>query len=178
MKKLTLAERDQNMLIKTGHMTPFGGALENATGSRDTQSATTEQGLQGSVLETETQLDGPNGNQSTRTQKEHQGSLVTSLADDRASNSNNDDDDDDEYLPDDSELKYSWYEDEAEEDEKMEVGKGKKTAATVKRSLNVVYREVDGFKPKKKQKIKKRGKESCTKALDDGSEKVYRQRIR
>lgn len=176
MNKLTLAERDKSMLVKTGQMTPFGGALQNARGSRDSQSASTGQGWQSSV-ETEKLLDGPSGNQITRTQKGQQGSLVTSLADDRESNSN-DDDDDDEYLPDDSELKYSWYEDEPEESEKGEVGKGKKSATTGKRSLNVVYREVDGFKPKKKKKMKRRKKETCTKALDDGSEKVYRQRIR
>lgn len=176
MNKLTLAERDKSMLVKTGQMTPFGGALQNARGSRDSQGATTGQGWESSV-ETEKLLDGPSGNQTTRTQKGQQASLVTSLADDRESNSN-DDDDDDEYLPDDSELKYSWYEDEPEESEKGEVGKGKKSATTGKRSLNVVYREVDGFKPKKKKKMKRRKKETCTKALDDGSEKVYRQRIR
>ena len=177
MNKLTLAERDKSMLVKTGQMTPFGGALQNARGSRDSQGVTTGQDRQRSV-EKEKLLDGPSGNQSTRTRKpEDQGSLATSSADDRESSSN-DDDDDDEYVPDDSELKYSWYEDEPEESEKKEVGKGKKSATTGKRSLNVVYREANAFKPKKKKKMKRRKKETCTTPLDDGNEMLYRQRIR
>jgi len=50
--------------------------------------------------------------------------------------------------------------------------------AASRRSLNVAYREEDGCKPKKKKKIKKKSRKIDTRPVDDGSEKMYRQRIR
>ena len=161
------------MLIKTGQMTPFGGIVENAKGTSDSRGAITEQFLQDSGLETERLLDEHGENKNRRTQNAHGKSLVRSLADNRESDN---DDDNDEYVPDDSELKYSWYEDENEVSEKRQLGKGKSAAS--KRSLNVAYREDDGYKPKKKKKITRGRRKAGTRPVDDGNEKMYRQRIR
>ena len=165
---MTENHSEKDVLVKKGEMTPFGGTVENARGSYDLQSVTT--GLQSSGLQTERGLDEPCLNQNGRTQKGCQ--VIRSLADDRES-----DGDDDEYLPDDGELKYSWYEDD-EESGRMDVGKGKKRASTSKHSLNIAYREDDACRPKKKRKTKKGRMKTSTKPLDDGSEKIYRQRIR
>ena len=93
-------------------------------------------------------------------------------------NDDNDDEGyDDEYVPEESELKYSWYEDEDEEGpERVSTKAGKQT--TKKHSLNVVYREEDSPKAKKKKRTNKSVRRTDCRPVDDGSEKVYRQRIR
>ena len=155
-------DSEKDALIKIGEMTPFGGTVENVKGRIESHGAAAA-----------FSFDEDSGGHDRR---EHGKSLVRSLADNKDSDSS-DDNGGDDYVPDDSELKYSWYEDESEEGEKLEVGKGKKSKAS-KSSLNVAYREDDAFKPKKKRKIKKRGRITQTKPVDDGSEKIYRQRIR
>ena len=77
-------------------------------------------------------------------------------------------------------MKYSWYEDEPDEREGKLLRRGKKSAAMWKQSVNVTYREDDAVSPKKKKKKKRKTarKMGDTKPLDDGSEKVYHQRIR
>lgn len=149
-------------LIKTGEMTPFGGTVENAKDRKEIQ------------LEKVGSFNEQKGNEDDkRTQEVQRKSLVRSLADDGKIS----DSDDDEFVPDDNELKYSWYEDDSEETKEVGLRKGKKPAASI-RSLNVAYREEDGFKPKKKKKIKKKSRKIDTRPVDDGSEKMYRQRIR
>lgn len=153
-------------LIKTGEMTPFGGTVENAKDRQEIQ------------LEKDGSFNENSGDVDKRTQEVQRKSLVRSLADDgEISDSDDDNNDDDEFVPDDNELKYSWYEDDSEETKKVDLGKGKKPAAS-RRSLNVAYREEDGLKPKKKKKIKKKSRKIDTRPVDDGSEKMYRQRIR
>ncbi|XP_073245339.1 DNA excision repair protein ERCC-6-like isoform X3 [Porites lutea] len=153
-------------LIKTGEMTPFGGTVGNAKDRKEIQ------------LEKVGSFNEQSGDVDKRTQEVQRKSLVRSLADDGEISDNDDDNnDDDEFVPDDNELKYSWYEDDSEETKKVDLGKGKKPAAS-RRSLNVAYREEDGFKPKKKKKIKKKSRKIDTRPVDDGSEKMYRQRIR
>lgn len=165
---------EKDVLVKKGEMTPFGGTVENARGSHDLQSVATA--LQGSGLQPESGVDEPCLNKNRRTQEGCQ--AIRSLADDRESNGD-DDGDDDEYLPDDGELKYSWYEEDDEEGSgRMDVRKGKKWASTSKHSLNIAYREDDACRPKKKRKTKKGKMKTRTRPIDDGSEKIYRQRIR
>ena len=171
----TESQSEKDVLIKTGEMTPFGGTVGDVKGGRDSHGAAAEFVPQGSGLEMDTSLDEQGGFQERRTQIAHETSLISSLVDDRESD--NDNDGDDEYVPDDSELKYSWYEDEYEASEKRELGKGNKSKAN-KHSLNVAYKEDDGLKPKKKKKIKRGQRKGGTKPVDDGSEKIYRQRIR
>lgn len=156
-------------LIKTGEMTPFGGTVENAKDRKEIQLL--EKVNVGS-------FNGQSRDEDKRTKKAQRKSLVRSLADDgEISDSDDDNNDNDEFVPDDNELKYSWYEDDSEEAKKVDLGKGKKPAAS-RRSLNVAYREEDGLKPKKKKKIKKKSRKIDTRPVDDGSEKMYRQRIR
>ena len=153
-------------LIKTGEMTPFGGTVENAKDREEIQLL--EKVNVGS-------LNGQIRDEDKKNKKAQRKSLVRSLADDGESSDS--DDHDDEFVPDDNELKYSWYEDESEETKQGDLGKEKKPAAS-KRLLNVAYREEDGFKPKKKKKIKKKSRKIDTRPVDDGNEKMYRQRIR
>ena len=118
------------------------------------------------------------GSKNKRTESdEKQKYFIRSFADGVKSDSS--DDNDDEYVPDESELKYSWYEDEPDEREGKILQRGKKSAAMWKQSLNVTYREEDAVTAKKKKKKRKTARKmGDTKPLDDGSEKVYRQRIR
>ncbi|KAJ7362006.1 DNA excision repair protein ERCC-6 [Desmophyllum pertusum] len=123
---------EQDVLIKTGEMTPFGGLLIMSQGKRTAWPIA----------------------------ENHQ-------------NDNNDD----EYVPDEGELKYSWYEDESDEGTGREPAKSEKQTAK-KRSLNVAYREEDSLKSKKKKRTRKMGRRLDTGPVDDGSEKIYRNRIR
>ncbi|XP_068760439.1 DNA excision repair protein ERCC-6-like isoform X1 [Montipora capricornis] len=168
----------RDMLVKTGEMTPFGGIVENVQGIRDLEATTKEfdsQSLGLEMMATESC-----GYDHLITEKEeNQKLLVRSLGGGVNSDA---DDDDDEYLPNEGELKYSWYEDDFDEMEsgaRAKIRRGKKSTAMSKQSLNVAYREDDALTPKKKKKtIKKARKKIDTKPLDDGSEKTYRQRIR
>lgn len=171
---MTENHSEKDVLVKKGEMTPFGGTVENVRGSHDLQSVATA--LQGSELQPESGVDEPCLNKNRSTQEGCQ--AIRSLADDRESDGD-DDGDDDEYLPDDGELKYSWYEEDDEEgSRRMDVRKGKKWASTSKHSLNIAYREDDACRPKKKRKTKKGKMKTRTRPIDDGSEKIYRQRIR
>ncbi|XP_015748673.1 PREDICTED: uncharacterized protein LOC107328455 [Acropora digitifera] len=180
-------------LIKSGDMTPFGGTLGSLQGANDSEASKNELGMRDlgrEILSKES-----HGSKNKRTESdEKQKYLIKSFADGVKSDSS--DDNDDEYVPDESELKYSWYEDEPDEREGKMLQRGKKSAAMWKQSLNVTYREDDAVTPKKKKKKKKTKtktkaktettkkttttarKMGDTKPLDDGSEKVYRQRIR
>ena len=156
-------------------MTPFGGILGTVQGKNDSEVAKNELGMKD--FGTEIPCKESHGFKNKRTQSdEKQKYLIRSFADRVKSDSS---DDDDEYVPDESELKYSWYEDDPDEREGKSLQKGKKSAAMLKQSLNVTYREDDAVTPKKKKKKKwKARKIGDTKPVDDGSEKVYRQRIR
>ena len=163
-------------LIKSGEMTPFGGTLGSLQGANDSEAGKNEFGMKD--LGTEILYKESHGSKNKRTESdEKQKYLIRSFADGVKSDSS--DDNDDEYVPDESELKYSWYEDEPDEREGKMLQRGKKSAAMWKQSLNVTYREDDAVTPKKKKKKRKTARKmGDTKPLDDGSEKVYRQRIR
>ncbi|XP_029202787.2 DNA excision repair protein ERCC-6-like [Acropora millepora] len=165
-------------LIKSGEMTPFGGTLGTVRGTNDSEAAKNRLAM--NDLGTEKPCKESHVFKNKRTESdEKQKYLIRSFADGAKSDSS--DDNDDEYVPDESELKYSWYEDDPDEREGKMLQRGKKSAAMWKQSLNVTYREDDALTPKKKKKKKKRKtarKMGDTKPLDDGSEKVYRQRIR
>mgnify|MGYP000362121676 CR=1 FL=1 len=164
-------------LIKSGEMTPFGGTLGSLQGANDSEAGKNEFGMKD--LGTEILYKESHGSKNKRTESdEKQKYLIRSFADGAKSDSS--DDNDDEYVPDESELKYSWYEDEPDEREGKLLRRGKKSAAMWKQSVNVTYREDDAVSPKKKKKKKRKTarKMGDTKPLDDGSEKVYRQRIR
>ena len=163
-------------LIKSGEMTPFGGTLGTVQGANDSEAAKNELAM--NDLGTEKSCKESHGFKNKRTESdEKQKYLIRSFADGVKSDSS--DDNDHEYVPDESELKYSWYEDDPDEREGKMLQRGKKSAAMWKKSLNVSYREDDAVTPKKKKKKRKTARRmGDTKPLDDGSEKVYRQRIR
>ena len=137
-------------------MTPFGGTVENVNKTHEHSFGSSE------------------------------GENLESYNDDDNEDDDDDDEDDDdvyddEYVPDEGELKYSWYEHEDrnwnKEDIEEPVKSEKQTGR--KRSLNVAYTEEDSLKPKKKRKkTKMTRRRADTKPVDDGSEKMYRQRIR
>ena len=84
-------------------------------------------------------------------------------------------DNDDDYVPEENELKYSWYEegDEAYGRKGLQKSKGRKPA------LNVDYIENDCDRPKTgKKKARRTDRKAATKPVDDGNEKMYRKRIR
>ena len=157
-------------------MTPFGGTLGTVRGTNDSEAAKNQLAL--NDLGTEKPCKESHGYKNKRTESdEKQKYLIRSFADGAKSDSS--DDNDDEYVPDESELKYSWYEDDPDEREGKMLQRGKKSAAMWKQSLNVTYREDDAVTSKKKKKKRKTARKmGDTKPLDDGSEKVYRQRIR
>ena len=176
--KLLLAggsQSEQDKLIKTGEMTPFGRTVQSAKGRKELHDGITVWGHNSTDLKDgrDPGLD-CSAPQNTRACQANDKSLARSVTE----NDYNDDDlYDDEYVPDESELKYSWYEDDYEEGTEREPAKaGKQT--TRKHSLNVVYREEDSPKTKKKKRTNKSVRRTDCRPVDDGSEKVYRQRIR
>lgn len=178
--KLLLAggsQSEQDMLIKTGEMTPFGRTVQSAKGRKELHDEITVWGHNSTDLKDgrDPGLD-CSAPQNTRACQANNKSLARSVTE----NDYNDDDVyDDEYVPDESELKYSWYEDEDEEGTEREPAKAGKQM-TRKHSLNVVYREEDSPKTKKKKRTtcNKSVRRTDCRPVDDGSEKVYRQRIR
>jgi len=167
-------QSEQDKLIKTGEMTPFGRTVHSVNGRKEQHDGITDDDNISTDLEDvrDPELDCS----VTKNIKAYQANNK-SLA--RSVTENDDDDDvyDDEYVPDESELKYSWYEDEDEEGtERTPKKAGKQT--TRKHSLNVVYREEDSPKAKKKKRTNKSVRRTDCRPVDDGSEKVYRQRIR
>lgn len=178
--KLLLAggsQSEQDMLIKTGEMTPFGRTVQSAKGRKELHDEITVWGQNSTELKDgrDPGLD-CSAPQNTRACQANNKSLARSVTE----NDYNDDDVyDDEYVPDESELKYSWYEDEDEEGTEREPAKAGKQM-TRKHSLNVVYREEDSPKTKKKKRTtcNKSVRRTDCRPVDDGSEKVYRQRIR
>ncbi|KAL9956256.1 hypothetical protein ACROYT_G037709 [Oculina patagonica] len=166
---------EQDVLIKTGEMTPFGGTVQSTKGKKELHDEVP--GLSSNRSsdqkdEREPRLDF-SANQNSQAHQAHEKPFA------RFVKENLEDDDDlydDEYVPDESELKYSWYEDDDEEGMGGEPAKAEKQTAR-KRSLNVAYREEDSLKPKKKKRTNKAGRRG-DKPADDGSEKMYRKRIR
>ena len=176
--KLLLAggsQSEQDKLIKTGEMTPFGQTVQSAKGRKELHDGFTVWGHNSTNLKDgrDPGLD-CSAPQNTRACQANNKSLARSVIE----NVYNDDNVyDDEYVPDENELKYSWYEDDYEEGMEREQAKaGKQT--TRKHSLNVVYREEDSPKTKKKKRTNKSVRRTDCRPVDDGSEKVYRQRIR
>jgi len=169
------SQSEQDKLIKTGEMTPFGRTVQSAKGRKELHDGITVWGHNSTDLKDgrDPGLD-CSAPQNTRAYQANNKSLARSVTE----NDYNDDDlYDDEYVPDESELKYSWYEDDYEEGMEREPAKaGKQT--TRKHSLNVVYREEDSPKTKKKKRTNKSVTRTDCRPVDDGSEKVYRQRIR
>lgn len=157
----------QDALIKTGEMTPFGGTIPG-NGNK------------------------VNKNNFGATDAENSKNYKHGGNDKREDEIEDGDDDKDnydedlydaEYVPDEGELKYSWFEDDERnwnEDDVQPTKSGKQTGG--KRSLNVAYVEEDSLKPKKKKKKKKTNQMTRrrydNKPVDDGNEKLYRQRIR
>ena len=159
-------------------MTPFGQTVQSAKGRKELHDEIRDRGHSSTDLKDgrDPGLD-CSATQNIRVCQATNKSLARSVTE----NDYNDDDDvyDDEYVPDESELKYSWYEDEDGESTEREPAKqGKQTAK--KRSLNVVYRGEDSPKAKKKKRTNnlKYVRRTDCRPVDDGSEKVYRQRIR
>lgn len=167
---------EQDVLIKTGEMTPFGGTVQSAKGKKELHGvveALSTNSSSDQKDEREPMLD-HSGDQNGEAHQVQEKFLARFVKEDLK---NDDDLYDDEYVPDDSELKYSWYEDDDEEGAEARSAKaGKQTAR--KRSLNVAYREEDSLKPKKKKRTNKTGRRGDRKPVDDGSEKIYRKRIR
>ena len=156
-------------------MTPFGRTVQSAKGRKELHDEIIDHSH--STTELKDGRDPELDCSATQYVKSCQASNK-SLARYVTENGDNDDDVyDDEYVPDESELKYSWYEDEDEEGpERVPTKVGKQT--TRKHSLNVVYREEDSPKAKKKKRTNKSVRRTDCRPVDDGSEKVYRQRIR
>lgn len=169
-------QSEQDKLIKTGEMTPFGRTVQSAKGRKELHDGITDHSRSGSDLKDGREAELVcSATQNVKPCQANNKSLARSVTE----NDDNDDDDvyDDEYVPDESELKYSWYEDEDEEGTEIVSTKaGKQT--TRKHSLNVVYREEDSPKVKKKKRTNKSVRRTDCRPVDDGSEKVYRQRIR
>lgn len=168
-------QSEQDVLIKTGEMTPFGGTVQSTKGRKELHGVVT--GLNSNSSsdqkdDREPRLDF-RADQNSKAHQAHEKPLARFV---RENLENDDDLYDDEYVPDESELKYSWYEDDDDEGMGGEPAKAGKQAAR-KRSLNVAYREEDSLKPKKKKRTKKTGRRG-DKPADDGSEKMYRKRIR
>lgn len=171
-------QSEQDKLIKTGEMTPFGGTVQSTKGRKELHDGITDCGHSSTD-----QKDGRDpgldcsATQNIKACQANNKSLARSVTENLENDYNDDDVYDDEYVPDESELKYSWYENEDEEGTEREPGKaGKQTAR--KCSLNVVYRGEDSPKAKKKKRTNKSVRRTDCRPVDDGSEKVYRQRIR
>ena len=154
-------------------MTPFGQTVQSAKGRKELHDGITDCSHSSTDLK-----DGRapelvcSATQNIKPCQASNKSLASSVTE----NDDNDDDVyDDEYVPDESELKYSWYEDEDEGG--TESTKARKQT-TRKHSLNAVYREEDSPKAKKKKRTNKSVRRTDCRPVDDGSEKVYRQRIR
>lgn len=156
----------QDALIKTGEMTPFGGTIPG-NGNK------------------------VNKNNFGATDAENSKNYKHGGNDKREDEIEDGDDDKDnydedlydaEYVPDEGELKYSWFEHDERnwnEDDVQPTKSEKQTGR--KRSLNVAYVEEDSLKPKKKKKKKTNQmtrRRYDNKPVDDGNEKLYRQRIR
>ena len=169
-------QSEQDELIKTGEMTPFGRTVQSAKGRKELHDGTTDCGHSSTDLKDGRDLGlDCSATLNSRACQANNKSLARSVTENY---DNNDDVYDDEYVPDESELKYSWYEDENDEGMEREPARaGKKTAK--KHSLNVVYRGEDSPKIKRKKKrTNKAVRRTDGRPVDDGSEKVYRQRIR
>lgn len=153
-------------------MTPFGGTVQNIKEGKKLQGVVTSL-ISNSFSD---QKDEKEQDQNNEAHEEQEKSLA------RFVNENLEDDDDlydDEYVPDENELKYSWYEDDGEEGLGGEPAKaGKQTATAKRRSLNVTYKEEDSPKTKKKKRTNKTVRRGDRKPVDDGSEKIYRKRMR
>lgn len=167
------------MLIKTGEMTPFGGTVDNVTGKKELHGVVTGFSSH-SCTNQQYQRDQRDpgldcgANQDNKAHQAHEKSLARPIAENHQSENDNNDD---EYVPDEGELKYSWYEGESDEGTGREPAKSEKQTAK-KRSLNVAYREEDSLKSKKKKRTRKMGRRLDTGPVDDGNEKIYRNRIR
>ena len=165
-------QSEQDKLIETGEMTPFGRTVQSAKGRKEQH-----YGITDFCTDLKDGRDPELDCSATQNIKAYQ---VNNKSLDRSVTENDDSDDDvynDEYVPDESELKYSWYEDDDEEGTtKRPTKAGKQT--TRKHSLNVVYREEDSPKAKRKKRTNKSARRADCRPVDDGSEKVYRQRIR
>lgn len=162
----------QDVLIKTGEMTPFGGTVQSIKEGKKLQDVVTSL-ISNSFSDQKDEKEQDQNNEAHGEQEKSLARFVTENLED--------DDDlyDDEYVPDENELKYSWYEDADEEGLEGEPTKAGKQAATAKRrSLNVAYREEDSPKPKKKKRTNKTVRRGDRKPVDDGSEKIYRKRMR
>ena len=155
-------ETEQERLIKTGQMTPFGSTVLPSTTHAGPGSQTTSH-IKDAVLSTSKLSPSPTN--STFSSKDQ-----TKLAES---------DGDEEYVPDDTELRDSWYEEDTARHVrgKAEVGKvGFKRK--LKAELNVRYEEEDGNTAISRMRIKRPRDVLVKKAADDGNEGQYRQRIR
>lgn len=152
-------ETEQERLIKTGQMTPFGSVVLPSTSQTAARLQTTSY-MKDAVPST-SKLS-PSSTNSVFSLKQMPES-----------------DSDDEYVPDADELRDSWYEEQntAHERRKAEVNKvGFKKRK--KAELNVKYEEEEKGTTITIRKIKRPRDVMVKKVADDGNEGLYRQRIR